>query len=87
MIITALLFFPFAKVSLLVAAVVVLAWQGKYRWWLGAAFWLGLVADVYLMRPMGGSSLVLMTLGLVIYLVKEQFDLTQGWLVALHQVV
>ena len=78
---------PFAKISLLVTAVVVLAWQSSYRWWLGAAFWMGLIADVYLMRPLGGSSLILMTLGFIIYFVREQFDLTQGWLVALSGVM
>jgi len=44
-------------------------------------FGLGLIYDLWAVRWWGGSSIVLLTMALLIYIIREQFDLRQAWLV------
>jgi hypothetical protein len=66
---------PFVGISLMVTVLSVASFNLPYRWLFVLAFGLGLINDLGAHHWLGLSSAILVTLCLIVYIIKEQFDI------------
>jgi hypothetical protein len=75
---------PFVGISLQITMVVIGSYYLPYRWLYLVAGGLGLIADIDSGRWLGVTSLIYLTLALILFTAREQFDLRQSWVVILE---